>query len=322
MRRHARPGTNIGYTPRTWGRFAVLIVMAVLLVLFAIRVRNPGGWAWLASDRGKAATAPDERKSRERRSIDPDKEKLRGAADREPFLLENPNALLRDERWQKQRRDADARYELLLYAKETPAGSLEHDARHDVVIADLLDQPQKYRGEVLHIRGDLLWVRKMELNRPGLGITECYQALLTVQGPDKAFWVLFTKPLPTAALSSAGNTIYIPNVEFAGYFYKLLAVEPLPGHKEPRILPVLVGSELVLPGASTPGDDLSILGAIFLAAALPVALIVVLACWLYRGHNRRLREKLAAVKLRVEARSAAHVAQLDEPLDQSSSQPN
>jgi hypothetical protein len=313
MRRPSPKGTGVGYAPRTWGRLVGLLIMVVLIVFLAVRVRSPRGWSWLAAGKpgNESGTTTSLKPPQERQSIDPDREKLQGAADREPFLLENKDFLVRDERWQRQRKDADARYELLLYAKESKPGSLFADARSGVGFTDLLDRPDAFRGEILFVRGDLLWVTPMEMKRSGIGMTKCYQGLITVDHPERAYWILFTELPPELAAYANGSLLNLPHVEFAGYFYKVLATDPLPGRKEPRYLPVLVGQSLKLPPTASPTDDLTVLLGIFLTAAMPILLIGIGAWWLYRRTDGGLQAKMAEVRQRVEARNAEAVAGLD-----------
>lgn len=300
----------MGYAPRTWGRLIVLLVMVVLIIFLSIRLRDPRGWAWLAASRQPAeeqVTPAGPKPPQERLSIDPDRDLLKGAADRQPFLVDNPHSLLPHD---LERRDKDARYALLRNAEMSLEGSLFTDARHDVRYSDLLTRPNDYRGEVIYLRGDLLWIKPMELKHPEMGLKSCYQGLITAGHPDRAYWLLFTKLPPGMPDAKDWGTLYLPNVEFAGYFYKILSVEPAKGETEPRYLPVLVGQTLRVPVPKPPTDDLAYVLGVFLAAAVPVVLIGLFAWWWYRRSDRQLLEKMAQVRQRVASRDEAAVEQL------------
>jgi hypothetical protein len=232
-----------------------------------------------------------------RRAPFPDVGALKGAADRAPFLVENDQLVLPNDQNERGRLDADARYQLLLLAATAPEDALLADARTDLPLAALLEDPARHRGELLGYVGDLFAVKPLELRRDAVaGLERAWQALLAVDGLENRLLVLFIDwppdwPPPQEMTAGAG-----PRVAAAGYFYKIVRIDHPEAGRQPIYLPVLVGRSLVTqaPLASPQAE----LPWVFLVMAVPVALLLALAWYWYRHGDRRLNERLALAQAR------------------------
>jgi hypothetical protein len=222
---------------------------------------------------------------------------LRGALDRREFLLENPadpdNVLYA--------RDADARYYLLELARDANPADLAADARRDVRYTALLEKPQDYRGQVIHVQGDLLWVTHFELKRSVPGLPHVYQGLLLAEPTGRPVWLLFPELPPGLPPEAQWSRLYLNGVRFDGYFLKVLRAEDPKEKGKQLYFPVLVGRTLTL---AAPAVEMET------GLSWPFVLIVgggilgvfAMAAWLYRRSERRYEAKLA--RLRAQAESA------------------
>lgn len=232
----------------------------------------------------------------------PDREWLQGALDREVFLDEDEHAQATDPK----RRDADARYHLLSLAKEATREQLAADGKANVRFSALVDKPRDYRGEVIHIKGDLLWVQTFELQRPTPGMEYVYQGLIVVPGTGQSYGILFTDLPEHMPVERLWKRLYLRDVTFDGYFLKVLKVA-LPADKNnparTGFIPVLVGRSPVLP---TPPPQFDVIGTLTtIGVILAVALVLgTIALWLYRRSERRYLAKMAEVRARALSRGA------------------
>jgi hypothetical protein len=230
----------------------------------------------------------------------PDRQWLDGAIDREVFLDEDEFSPATDPK----RRDADARYHLLSLAKEATLAQLAADAKSNIRFTALLDKPREYRGEVVHVKGDLMWVQTFELQRPTPGMEHVYQGLIVVPGTGQSYGILFTdlpQHLPPERL---WKRLYLRDATFDGYFLKVLKVA-LPADKNnparTGIVPVLVGKSPVLP---EPPPRFDLVGTLTTLGLILAAVLILgtLALWLYRRSERRYQLKMAEVRARAQAR--------------------
>jgi hypothetical protein len=234
----------------------------------------------------------------------PQSEWLRGARDREPFLVEDPLDV-DNEKW---RADADARYYLIELVRRTKAQNLTAAARSDVRHTALLEKPEEYRGELIHIEGELLWVKTFELKRAGTGLPHIYEGLIEAGG-RRPYWILFTELPAGFPPEDAWSRLSLHGVHFNGYFLKVLRTD----NPEPRLkakflyFPVLVGKTVELP-APTPGWALRPLLWTILPVFGAIVVVVLVLSWLYRRGERRYLAKMEEVRQRARQRT-------DQPAD-------
>jgi hypothetical protein len=247
-----------------------------------------------------------------RRAPIPDPTILAGAYDRQRFLLDDP---LRSEEApenilnEQRRRDADARYHLLQLAHFTAAENLAADARSDVRHTALIEKPADFRGEVIHVEGELVWVQHFELKRPIAGLEHAYSGALLTRNANERYFLLFTELPPNFPPQKDWPRLYRSGVRFNGYFLKVL-LDDHPREKGKFVLhPVLVGKTIDWPssaeesGWSFPiGPTLGVIGA--------VIVLVLVVGYFYRKSDQSHAERLAAVRHRV--RAAANKSQTAE----------
>jgi len=226
----------------------------------------------------------------------PERNWITGAIDHEVFLDEDDTSQALDPK----RRDADARYHLLALAKEATLQQLAADARSDIRHSALLSKPRDYRGAIVRVKGDLLWVQTFELQRPTPGMEFVYQGLMVVPGTGQSYGILFTDLPEHMPPERLWSRLYLRNVTFDGYFLKVLKVQiPASRNVPARIgyIPVLVGKSPIIP---EPPPAFDVFGALrTIGVVLAVVLIVgTVAMWLYRRSERRYLAKMAEIRAR------------------------
>lgn len=267
----------------------VLLCTSLLVVILAqISFRRPAMWRWLqpapassapVSEQGaQIADNPRETKPESvRRAPYAHLKALAGAADREPFLAPSNDALPELQASAKALLDAQARYHLLELAKDAVPAAIESDARTDIRYQALLQKPSEYRGELVRIQGDLISLSDpMELQGKLPGIEVCYVALMTHEQPNHQFLVLFTD-LPAELLKQKPQwgQLYLRQVQFSGYFYKVARFVHPRNKDKSWLMPVLVGKSPILPEVIADSNDWLNLAMIFACMALPVILIAL-----------------------------------------------
>jgi len=104
---------------------------------------------------------------------------------------------------------------LLSLARSVPPEVLEQHARSDVTIAQLLADPDKYRGQLLLLRGRLHRLIEDELPRNRYGLTKRYEGwLATSEASGMPYVVIVTDP--PVGLPLGGNIL--EPVQVAGFF--------------------------------------------------------------------------------------------------------
>jgi hypothetical protein len=228
-----------------------------------------------------------------RRAPLPDMRILDGAQDREGFLIERPGGLIND----FHRLDADARYHLMELAKAAQPEDLAADARQDIRYSVLRDKPDEYRGDVIHVEGELIWIKTFELNRQVPSVPFVYQGLIHAGRPDHGFLVFFLELPKSFPPEAQWGQLYLRDVRFNGYFLKTLREENPRDRSRPWLLPVLVGKNLEL--APAPASDG--LGSFLLPLALVLVVIALAAAtviWFLRRGDHRHEARMSAVRRR------------------------
>lgn len=219
---------------------------------------------------------------------------LNGAADNEGFLVED--SADPENVFFKSRRDADARYYLIYLAGQAPPGGLvaealrgESTARSFVV---LRQQPDRHRGQVIHIQGELRRVVHFPMRREVPGVPKVYQGWVTFGSAKYTYCILFTGLPPNFPPERDWGRMSLP-IEFDGYFLKTLKAGD--DKEKAYLCPVLVGKTVKIT-ASRSG-----LGWWQIVAAIGVGLLGTIvffsvAMWIYRRSERRYAEKIAELR--------------------------
>ncbi|MER3417358.1 MAG: hypothetical protein C4297_14280 [Gemmataceae bacterium] len=220
----------------------------------------------------------------------PDPTTLAGALDYEPFRLEaedDPGAIT----W---RRDADARYHLIHLALSARSEDLARDALAHVRYSALRVHPERYRGRVLRIEGDLRKLDYFELHRPVPGATHLYQAWVTTGSLDQLYCLLVHELPNGMPPESQWHRLY-QRVRFDGYFLKILKVRD---EQKTYYVPVLIGKTLhTLRPAAARRDHSSIISVV-LTMILGGLLLCLVLTWIYQRSDRRLAKRLAQLRER------------------------
>ncbi|MCS6976116.1 MAG: hypothetical protein NZM31_03770 [Gemmatales bacterium] len=222
-----------------------------------------------------------------------------GAIDHEVFLEEDETSQELDPK----RRDADARYHLISLAKEATLEQLAADAQRNVRFSALMTKPREYRGRIIRIHGDLIWVQTFELVRPTPGLEFIYQGLIVDPKTGYSYGILFTDLPPHLPPQRLWNRLYLRDVTFDGYFLKVLKVQLPPDRNNPArtgYVPVLVGKSPIIPEPPPRFDLLATLRTIGLTAVI-LFVLAATALYLYRRSERRYQEKMAEIRARRQA---------------------
>jgi len=222
-----------------------------------------------------------------------------GAIDHEVFLEEDETSQELDPK----RRDADARYHLIALAKEATLEQLAADAQRNVRFSALMTKPREFRGRIIRIQGDLMWVQTFELLRPTPGMEFIYQGLIVDPKTGHSYGILFTDLPQHMPAERLWNRLYLRDVTFDGYFLKVLKVQLPPDRNNPArtgYVPVLVGKSPVIPEPPPRFDLFGTLRTIGVIA-LVLFILAATALYLYRRSERRYQAKMAEIRARRQA---------------------
>ncbi|HQR09219.1 MAG TPA: hypothetical protein PLN21_20525 [Gemmatales bacterium] len=285
----------------------VLLCTSLIVIVFAqISFRRPSMWRWMQPEPAAIATDPVSTSTAQvpvtdpktRRAPFPHLKTLEGVADEERFLIPAADALPEMQASAKAQLDAQARYHLLTLAKDAIPHSLESDGRTDIRYQALIQKSGEYRGEVVRIQGDLISLGEpMEVHGKLPGIEIAYLGLMTDDQPNHQYLVLFTDLPPGIPKDqSQWSRLYLRNVQFSGYFYKVTKYTNTIGKS--WMLPVLVGKSPILPVVVGETTDWFNLFTIFLVMAIPVGLIVLIVPRYFRKSDARYDSLMQRFKTR------------------------
>jgi hypothetical protein len=198
--------------------------------------------------------------------------------------------------------ESEAFADLLVQAHFTSAAAFHADARHDLTYAQVFAEPARYRGVVMHVRGRLARLSRLDppLAAKAQGVSDQFEAWVfyDLQGLNP-FCCIFTE-LPASLRRFVGQERLADReveVAFDGYFYKKFrykAADSKPSTA--RDAPVFVGRALVLltpPAPPAEPDDwgthmmLVFVGVVAFVVAAGVALT-----WWFRRSDERVRRRL------------------------------
>lgn len=265
--------------------YVLLCTSLLIVVLAQASFRRPRVWQWLQAEPERknevvSETIPqvETRQAGQRRAPYPHLATIQSAVDSEGFLTPAPDALPEMQASARASRDADARYHLLQLARDAVPGALENDAITGTRYQALLQKPEYFRGEIIRIEGDLISLGEpMELHRKVPGMEVCYLGLMTNAKPEHQYLILFVDlPEKLKTLQKDWKQLYLRDVQFSGYFYKVARFQQDAGKKKTWMLPVLVGKSPLIPQTPDQASHWHNLVAVFLVMAIPVLCIVCL----------------------------------------------
>jgi hypothetical protein len=177
-----------------------------------------------------------------------------------------------------------------------PAESLTRAARRDLTFAHFFEEPDKYRGEIVHVEGTLRRLRRFDPDKLTAqeGVRDLYEGWLfnsQLYGMHPICLVFSSLP-PGLTL---GENVNI-TVAFDGYFFKRYRYQA--GDKW-RDAPLLIGHSLtILPHPITPveeGVSNNTQLVLLFVGVLTVTLVAALGlAWWYQRGDRRVRARVAS----------------------------
>jgi hypothetical protein len=186
---------------------------------------------------------------------------------------------------------------LFIQAHQTPALHLADNARRDLTFAHLFEEPDKYRGELVHVEGMLRRLRRFDASR-----------LATKQGVPTQYegWIFgdvyYNNPLCVIA-SEIDPAIEIGErvkyrVSFDGYFFKRYRYK---GGDSWRDAPLLIGRIISLQESSngTPQSTWSfnnIVMPMLLTAVIATAGLCIGLTWWFRRGDRQVHARLERIR--------------------------
>jgi hypothetical protein len=186
---------------------------------------------------------------------------------------------------------------LLVHAHKLPADLLTRDARRDLTFAHLFEEPQKYRGQIIHLEGRLRRLRRFDA--PALaakeGVPVIYEGwLFTDTSYGNPYCVVTSAVEPPLAPSEKMDS----RVVFYGYFFKRYRYKAGDGWRD---APLLIGKTLrplvePAPAAESPWSFSNSLLPAFLLLVLCTALLGVGLGWWFRQGDRRVRQRLERLR--------------------------
>jgi hypothetical protein len=228
---------------------------------------------------------------------------------RAPELRAGPLRKVRDSTGVRIGDDAgemEAYCEALYKASLASPGAFANSARRDLTLAHLLNEPQRYRGEVIHFEGEVRRIRRFD--PPGMlegqGIHDLYECWLFDRRYGTHPVCLVCTELPPGV--QPGEQLSI-EASFDAYFFKKYRYESAdskPGYL--RQAPLFLGRSFALtrPIVAAPQpDDAFASGShsalvIFLGIVVAVLVLAVAGTWLYTRADRRVQERIKLARLR------------------------
>ena len=197
--------------------------------------------------------------------------------------------------------EALAYCDALVKASRTPAENFARSARRDLSFVNVFEEPGKYRGDVIRVRGRLRLVNRfdppaMAANLSAqIGAKDLYECWVYDEQYAAAPWCVLLTELPPE-VKSLGSVDYA--VVLDGYFFKRYRYKAQDSVKpnQFRDAPLLIGKTLtVLNPRTETGADWSFSPVVLLLALLGgTGLVVSALTWWYRSEDRRIRARLAA----------------------------
>jgi hypothetical protein len=194
----------------------------------------------------------------------------------------------------------EAYWQCLVQAHYTSAKAFAKAARRDVTYFHLFNEPERYRGEVVHVSGRL--IRLLDFTPPdearAAGVSHLYEGwIMTDAFGENPVCVAFTD-LPLG-LTVDNRRKYNDSVGFDGYFYKRYRYKAGDSKKanEYRDAPLLIGHTLTGRFAASPANDESegwehnLIWLFLEVVGGAVAGLIVLTLW-FRYHDRRVRHRI------------------------------
>lgn len=187
--------------------------------------------------------------------------------------------------------EADAYYRLLDHARRVPAEELDEAGLTDVQYINLMDQPNRFRGEPIRIHGDLFRLRSFTASENQQHISTVYEGwVFTADSSNHPYRILCTS-IPRDF--EMGEDIRKP-VQVTGYFFKR---EGYASNGGMHVAPTLLANQIesYRPPGAPPDTDAIVPYMIGFVSAVGLAFLVTLASFVLsdrRAARTALQRKL------------------------------
>jgi hypothetical protein len=197
-----RPATNYTYS-RVWQLVSMLIVAVALMAWLGFRAHEAERREQANRDLLATPVVTETFVESDRASSDDSDEVRMLEMSRLREFVDHDRALA-----------AEPYYYLLDLARHNPAEWLETHARRDLTWAHLLREPDKYRGQLVLLRGRLLRLTRDDCGENDYGLTTRYEGWVATEESGKySYAVIVTEPPTGLALGTPNDSVAV-----AGYF--------------------------------------------------------------------------------------------------------
>lgn len=202
--------------------------------------------------------------------------------------------------YEQNRWEAQSYNYLVAHASRVPLAELMKRGRRDITYVHLFEEPEKYRGQIIHVEGFLR--RLIRLDAPKIlqneGIKEIYEGWIFDKAVNNHYCVIVTEiPEDFARRLQAGEP-FNDSVSFYGYFFKKYRYKTAEVDKNKRQIwrdaPLLIGRSFALPpGGLSPTAEMM---PILLATIGGTIVLAVFLAWWFRRGDRAVQARLAGTR--------------------------
>jgi hypothetical protein len=191
---------------------------------------------------------------------------------------------------------------MLIWANRTDPEAFDEAAKENAAVgySQLSREAASHRGQVVHVSGQLVRVRRYETKtlaaRQG-GVHDFYEGWIALPG-DKPVCVVFTELPPGLEVKDKMN---VP-ASFSGYFFKRFRYEAIESAKtkKPNFAPILIGRTVTLTkppaGLEAPVAIWNYVATLFVTVVLLTAGGIALMTWWFRRNDQRVRARVEAAR--------------------------
>lgn len=218
--------------------------------------------------------------------------------DDEPLKLDLSGFAIEDRApirtFQENKYEANGYCLALITANNTSLERFAKNGRRDLTFAHLYEEPQKYRGVVVHVEGRIKRIRRFDPPETARrnGVKDLYEGWifdLKISGANPVC-IVFTE-LP--AEFKVGEELK-GEVAFDGFFFKRYRYKAGDGTRDS---PLLIGrAPVMLPGSPSPGDNGKQMLYTFISLVAGTMLLTLFLAWWYWRGDRRVRAKVVETK--------------------------
>ena len=226
-----------------------MIFMLVVVFMLLMRARDPNTWRWLTNESlSEISSVPQDRKdaaqilvaaSEDQTAAEPTQEPVRvtGPTDQDSEELDAAREEFQaiSDKAPMQKEEMPAYWRLVSWVEHQPLEVLQQRARSDLLFTHLVEAPDKYRGQIIHVRLHLARTLSYEAEANQLGIKQLYEAWgYTDESRGWPYVVVFSDLPPGMPIRASVQE----EASFYGYFLKTMSYEAF---NKRNVSPVLIG---------------------------------------------------------------------------------